>query len=142
MDNKEIKYASTENSYLSYEYNKTVVLLPVCGGWKNFGSRGFLRRSRLQNFVDRDSEMERVYASISESSRSANFASRVLLKNPRLPNFAARQTRVIIERVQYKVLCYWGGFVALLWSKNGGLPKCFAGLRLIKDDLESHKRRY
>jgi hypothetical protein len=34
------------------------------------------------------------------------------------------------------------GFVALLWSKNGGFPKCFAGLRLIKDDLESHKRRY
>ena len=81
------------DSYLSYEYNKTVVLLTVCGGWKNYGSRGFLSRSRVQKFVDRDSEMERVYASISESSRSANFASRVLLKNPRLPNFANRHTR-------------------------------------------------
>ena len=36
------------NSYLSYEYNKTVVLLPVCGGRKNFGSRRFFSRSRLR----------------------------------------------------------------------------------------------
>ena len=64
------------NSYLSYEYNKTVVLLPVCGGRKNFGSRGFFSRSRLPNFADRDSEKKRVYAFFSESSRSANFASR------------------------------------------------------------------
>ena len=44
-----------KSCYLSYEYSK----LPVCGGRQNFGSsRGFLSRSRLQNFADRDSEME------------------------------------------------------------------------------------
>ena len=70
------KPLQSHNSYLSYEYNKTVVLLPVCGGRKNFGSRGFFSRSRLPNFADRDSEKKRVYAFFSESSRSANFASR------------------------------------------------------------------
>ena len=30
------------NSYLYHEGNKTVVLLPVCGSKKSFGSRGFL----------------------------------------------------------------------------------------------------
>ncbi len=32
----------------------------VCGGRKNFGSRGFFSRSRLPNFADRDSEKKRV----------------------------------------------------------------------------------
>ena len=31
-----------QNSYLSYEYNKTVVLLPVCGGRKILAVAGFL----------------------------------------------------------------------------------------------------
>jgi hypothetical protein len=39
-----------DNSYLSYKYNKAVVLLPV---WQS----RFFSRSRLQNFADPDSEM-------------------------------------------------------------------------------------
>ena len=31
----------SRNSYLSYEYYKTVVLLPVCGSRQNFDSHGF-----------------------------------------------------------------------------------------------------
>ena len=35
-----------------------------------------------------------------------------------------------------------GTNVALLLSKNGGQPKCFAGIHLINLDFESNKRRY
>ena len=37
-----------------------------------------------------------------------------------------------------------GTNVALLLSKNGGQPKCFAGIHLsqIKEDIESNKRRF
>ena len=51
------------NSYLYYEGNKTVVLLPVCGSRKSFGSRGFLAGRDCQELA-----VETCY------------------KNPRLPN--------------------------------------------------------